>query len=426
MTNLSNHPCFDGKAKHLFGRIHLPVAPRCNMQCNFCNRKYDCVNESHPGVTSAILTPSEALAYLSDTISQRPEITVAGLAGPGDPFANPEETMQTMRLIRQAFPELLLCVATNGFALDAHIEELAELQVRHVTITVNAIDPKTGAKIYAWMRDGKRIVRGEAAAALLWERQEHAIRKLKAHGIFVKINSIIIPGINDRHIPDIAKTMAALGADVLNCMPMAPVRGSFFENLPEPDAGTIERIRQRAGESLPQMNHCTRCRADAVGLLSESPLQPAAGLTHWIQRNQNTNVEPSRPFVAVASYEGVLVNQHLGEAERLMIYGRCEANDGSFELKELRWAPPRGGGEDRWVALAEILSDCRAFLVASAGPNPQKALSRRGLKLVEMEGLIEEGLEAVYANRSVPPVMKRQFMGCSQGAGCRGTGTGCG
>jgi nitrogen fixation protein NifB len=426
MKTPSIHPCFDDQAKHLFGRIHLPVAPRCNMQCNFCNRKYDCVNESHPGVTSAILTPSEALAYLSDTISQRPEITVAGLAGPGDPFANPEETMQTLRQVRQRFPERLLCVATNGLALDPHIDELAELRVSHVTITVNAIDPQIGARIYAWIRDGKRIVRGETAAALLWQRQENAIRRLKAHGIIVKVNSIIIPGINDHHIEDVAKTVSGLGADILNCMPMAPVEGSSFENLPEPDSGTMERVRQHAGRSLPQMNHCTRCRADAVGLLSESPSQTATGLKRWTIKEQNTNVDTMRPFVAVASYEGVLVNRHLGEAERLMIYGRCGESNNGFELKEFRSAPPRGGGDDRWLALAEVLNDCRALLVASAGPRPQKMLAGKGLAIVEMEGLIEEGLAAVYANRQIPSAMKRQFMGCSQGESCRGTGTGCG
>jgi nitrogen fixation protein NifB len=426
MNTQSKHPCFNGNAQHLFGRIHLPVAPRCNMQCNFCNRKYDCVNESHPGVTSAILTPSEALSYLTEKVAQRPEITVAGLAGPGDPFANPEETMQTLRQIRKAFPDLLLCVATNGLALDTYIDELAELGVSHVTITVNAIDPAIGAKIYAWIRDGKRILRGEDAAALLWQHQEEAIRRLKAHGIIVKINSIIIPGINDHHIQDVAKTVSGLGADILNCMPMTPVEGSSFENVPAPDATMIEHVRKCAGEVLPQMNHCTRCRADAAGLLSESPDKAAVELKYWMTEIRNKDAGSSRPFVAVASYEGVLVNQHLGEAEQLMIYRRTKESESGFELMEFRSAPHKGGGDDRWLALAKILDDCRALLVASAGPAPQKVLAGYGLRIIEMEGLIEDGLAAVYQNRPVPSVMRRQFMGCSQGVSCRGTGTGCG
>ena len=53
----SAHPCFDKEARHKNARVHLPVAPKCNIQCNYCNRKFDCVNESRPGVTSSVLTP---------------------------------------------------------------------------------------------------------------------------------------------------------------------------------------------------------------------------------------------------------------------------------------------------------------------------------------------------------------------------------
>ena len=61
--DLSKHPCFDSKARHEFGRVHLPVAPKCNIQCNYCDRQYDCCNESRPGVTSIVLSPKQALEY---------------------------------------------------------------------------------------------------------------------------------------------------------------------------------------------------------------------------------------------------------------------------------------------------------------------------------------------------------------------------
>ncbi|KOR27127.1 nitrogen fixation protein NifB, partial [Achromatium sp. WMS2] len=140
MTDLSKHPCFNAESRHRFGRIHLPVAPRCNIKCNFCNRKYDCLNESRPGVTSNVLNPTQALAYLTDAVAQRPEIAVAGIAGPGDAFANPKASMETLRLIHERFPDMLLCVATNGLGIGPYIDELATLNVSHVTLTVNAID----------------------------------------------------------------------------------------------------------------------------------------------------------------------------------------------------------------------------------------------------------------------------------------------
>ena len=80
----SQHPCFSDTARHRFARIHLPIAPDCNVQCNFCRRDYDCVNESRPGVTSTILTPHQALHYLGRVLELDPRITVVGIAGPGE------------------------------------------------------------------------------------------------------------------------------------------------------------------------------------------------------------------------------------------------------------------------------------------------------------------------------------------------------
>src|SRR5512141_901884 len=111
--SLDRHPCFNPGAKGPHGRIHLPVAPHCNIRCNYCNRKFDCVNESRPGVSSAILSPKQALVYTEKVLEKEPRISVVGIAGPGDPFANPLETLETMRLIRKRFPEMLLCLSTN-------------------------------------------------------------------------------------------------------------------------------------------------------------------------------------------------------------------------------------------------------------------------------------------------------------------------
>src|SRR5665647_3827882 len=72
------HPCFDKEAKHSNARVHLPVAPKCNIQCGYCNRKYDCVNESRPGVTSSILKPFQAVEYLKDLDGRIENLAVIG------------------------------------------------------------------------------------------------------------------------------------------------------------------------------------------------------------------------------------------------------------------------------------------------------------------------------------------------------------
>ncbi len=425
--NLEHHPCFNVKAHKTFGRVHLPVAPRCNVQCSFCNRKYDCVNESRPGVTSGVLTPAQAMVYLATVLEQKPNIAVVGIAGPGDPFANAAETLETLRLVRQRYPEMLLCLASNGLAIGPHLDALAALKVSHVTITVNAVDPAIGARIYNWVRDGKRVLPARRGAEILLERQLDAIGGLKARGITVKVNSIIIPGINDGHIEAVARRVSALGVDILNCVPYFPNRGSAFEHIPEPSSEMVQAVRAAAGRYVKQMRHCTRCRADAVGLLGETPSRELMATLQACEHlpAESPAAEPqidgARPHVAVASMEGVLVNQHLGEARSLMIYGR---QNGMIQFLEAREAPPPGGGGQRWTQLADTLNDCGTLLVSGIGDSPRRTLAASGLAVLEVEGVIEEAVRAVLEGQSLRHLITRKRTACAPG--CAGTGGGCG
>lgn len=416
--DLSRHPCFNDAVRHEFGRIHLPVAPKCNVKCNFCDRKHDCANESRPGVTSAVLSPEQAMRYLHKALAKSPEIAVVGIAGPGDPFANPNETLRTLELVREEYPEMLLCVASNGLEVAPHAARLAELQVSHVTLTVNAVDPEISSRIYAWVRKDKRAYRGTEAADLLLASQLETLRQLKRHGVTVKTNSIIIPGINDKHIPEVARTVAELGANLCNCVPFYPVDNTAFGTLDPPTDQEVAEIRREAGKHLPLMHHCTRCRADAVGLLGEPMSDETLGHLKWAA---NLSLRPTerRPYVAVASHEGVLVNQHLGEASRLHVFGEA---CGEFELIESRPTPTRGGGVDRWKDLARSLRDCRALLVAGAGNAPRTVLTDEGIHVVMMEGLVEDGLNAVYHGKKIHAPLRSEHQ-C--GSGCAGNGMGC-
>ena len=205
-----------------------------------------------------------------------------------------------------------------------------------------------------------------------------AIQQLKQAGITVKINTIIIPGVNDTHVPEIAETVAALGADICNCIGMYAVDDTPFADIVPPDDQEVAEIRNLAGEFMPLMHHCTRCRADAVGLLGERDACRDSGRASNVAaslplRPQESRPQELRPCVAVASQEGVLVNQHLGEARQLLIY---RLGSPQPEMVEVRDTPPRGGGTNRWQQLADSLHDCRAVLVASAGEKPRTTLCR--------------------------------------------------
>ncbi len=421
--DLSKHPCFNKDAKGSCARIHLPVAPKCNIQCNYCNRKYDCVNESRPGVTSSVLSPAQAILYMEEVLKVEPRITVVGIAGPGDPMANAKQTLETMRRIRARWPEMILCLSSNGLELPEHVDELAEIGVSHVTVTVNAIDLDVAEKVYSWARVGKVLYRGREAARILLERQAEAIDRLKAKDIVVKINTIVIPGINDHHIEDIAKAMKAKGVDLLNCMALIPNADTKFAEIPEPSKEKVEAIRAIAEKYLPQMRHCQRCRADAVGLLEKDCSRQFSGLMQACA-SAPAGLDTTRPNVAVATLEGMLVNMHLGEARSFQIW-RPDGT-GGYAMIEERPAPPTGGGPNRWYTLAKSLGDCRAVLVSGVGDTPQAILEEEGVSVVSMSGFIAQGLDAVFKTGNVDHLRAKSGGGCKMAGGCTGGGEGCG
>jgi nitrogen fixation protein NifB len=414
------HPCFDASSRARTARVHLPVAPRCNIRCGYCDRRSDCVAESRPGVSSTVLTPPEAADYLAKVVTAVPALTVVGIAGPGDPFANAEQTLETLRLCRDRHPELTLCLATNGLALPEHLDEIAELGVSHVTITMNTVDPEVGARLYRWVRDGRKVYRGEAGARLLMERQLTAVAGLKARGVIVKINTILVPGVTLDGVADVARTVAGLGADTMNCIPLYPVEGTPLAVHGPPDDAQIARARIQAGAHLAQMVHCTRCRADAVGLLGENHTAESLGLLDAVRRERAAN----RPYLAATSMEGLLVNLHLGAADRVHVIERTPSGVRTVAVRAL---PAPGGGARRWRALAEVLSDCRALLASQVGEMPRAVLERAGIEVHETEGLLAEAADAVFTGRA--PVRRLPVRGCSAGEGddlCSGGGTGCG
>lgn len=419
MPDISKHPCFNKEARHQYARVHLPIAAQCNIKCNYCNRKYDCVNESRPGVTSNVLSPDQALFYLEGLVDIMPNLSVVGIAGPGDPFAQPENTLETMRKVRNKFPDMVLCVSSNGLNVEPFVEDLKALEVSHVTITINGVDTEVTKDIYGWVRYNKRGYFGKEAAELLLKQQTKAIKALVAAGITTKINMVIVQGVNHHHAREVAVWAAGLGAHLMNPIPMCPVEGTPFESIPEPQPALIKELRQTVGEHLSVMTHCARCRADAAGLLGKDSTE-AARLLSEATRFTLTD-EKERPFVAVASNEGILVNQHLGEADRLYIF---RETPNGYKLVNQRSTPEKGSGNNRWEELADMLTDCQALLVGGIGPKPSEILSRSGLRIIEMSGMIDQGLDAVYKGKELRTISKTEAFKC--GSGCRGNAMGCG
>ncbi|WP_022853324.1 radical SAM protein [Thermodesulfatator atlanticus] len=270
------HPCFDEKAHRLVGRVHLPVAPACNIKCAYCEREIGCVHESRPGVTKSILRPEHVKDYLSYVLTNEPRIEVVGIAGPGDALAN-EETFFALSEVRRHFPEIKICLATNGLTLPENIERLTALGLDFLSVTVNAATPETGAKLVKFVNTKEGRLQGEEGARFLLEKQLEGIALASEAGIRVKVNTVLVPGINDHEMAAIAQLAGNAGASLMNIIPLIPL--GEFSGLRPPSKKEMARARSVAGRFLPQFLSCKRCRADAVGIpgLGDMTLSCLAG-----------------------------------------------------------------------------------------------------------------------------------------------------
>jgi nitrogen fixation protein NifB len=406
LRRIQEHPCYSPKAAHTFGRIHLPVAPKCNIQCNYCVRDFDCVHESRPGVTSRVISPQEALDRASEVIERFPNIKVIGIAGPGEPLYN-DETFETFRLIKGKFPGLHHCVSSNGLLLVDKLDELVEVGVSNITVTLNTLKPEIGEKIYSFITRSGKTYRGREGAQLLIQNQLAGIEEAAKRGITVKVNTVMIPGINDQYILDIAQKARELGAYMHNIMPLIPQYLLAHVAPPSPEAR--KRIQDECAKIIPQMKHCRQCRADAVGKLGEDMSQTIYRVKTRCSVNDapgpEKEIEGDKVRVAVATTgSSGTVDLHFGHTRRFSIY-EVEAKTLSTQFLEERMVEEgycKGpecdlpvGQETLLQHIVDLLKDCKFLLTRKIGYGPAKVLEGAGIKPVISTDTIENAIQKI-------------------------------
>ncbi len=400
------HPCFGDNA-HKFARMHIPVAPKCNISCNYCSRKYDCANESRPGVTSEILSPEEALEKFKVVKSNMKNLTVVGIAGPGDALANFQEVRKSLTLIREESPETIFCLSTNGLMLPLYANELIKLGVSHVTVTINAVDKKIGAKIYKEVNYlGHKYV-GEEGAEILLDKQLKGLKYLCSNGIVCKVNIVMLKGINDKHIKEVVKKVKECGAYMTNIMQMIPVPGSRFEHLPLVSNIELNEMRKKCEVDIKQMYHCRQCRADAIGTLSQDLSidfrNAGCGICeskHSVKvekHNLEKSISKGKKYkFAISSKSGINIDQHFGHADEFYIYSY---DSGTVKFLEKRDVNKYCTGiqdcdkhDDKISRIIKSIRDCDAVLVLRIGLDPKEKLEVEGIKVIEMYDPIDKGI----------------------------------
>ncbi|PYG87372.1 nitrogen fixation protein NifB [Ruminiclostridium sufflavum DSM 19573] len=263
LTN--KHPCFALDKKGQTGRIHLPVSPTCNIECKFCDRRINDY-ENRPGVASTVIKPSEALDAVREALKLCENITVAGIAGPGDTLAT-GYALETFRLIKTDFPDLIKCMSTNGLLLPEKADEIIETGIDSLTVTVNAVEPEISAQLNGGILYQGVHYTGTEAAEILIENQLEGIKRVSRGGVTLKVNTVLVPGINSGHIEEIARTVSKAGASIYNIIPLIPQHE--LAACHAPSCVQVDEARQKAEKYIDVFRHCQRCRADAIGIPGE-------------------------------------------------------------------------------------------------------------------------------------------------------------
>jgi MoaA/NifB/PqqE/SkfB family radical SAM enzyme len=274
---------------------------------------------------------------------------------------------------------------------------------------------------------------GEAAAAVLLSNQIEGIRRLIALGVVVKVNTVLISGVNDHHVEEVSRFMAELGVSFHNIMQMVPVQGSVFGDLPQVSRHVLDEVRAQCAQHLPQMRHCQQCRADAVGKLSEdllhiiegdegirkvrpphasskvitvvppgdndngdkrdgtilSPVGASGKKEEVVAKSYHPSCSDHRPMgklrVAVASRSGMMVDTHFGHAKDFLVY---EVDGLSLRYLERRNTDTYCKGSDycadderenRLNQTIATVRDCRAVVCLRIGHAPSQKLRDQGI-----------------------------------------------
>jgi len=161
--------------------LRVSVTDRCNLRCLYCNPEGTPRLKHHE-----ILTYEEILRIID--IGVRLGIKKVRITG-GEPFVRKDIDFFIKRLSKMPGIEELT-ITTNGILLSEHIDTLKNSAIKRINVSLDTLRPRRYKKITGY--DGFYKV---------WE----GIYKAKEAGLSpIKINVVILRGINDDEIMDLA------------------------------------------------------------------------------------------------------------------------------------------------------------------------------------------------------------------------------
>ena len=128
------------------------------------------------------------------------------------------------------------------------------------------------------------------------------------------------------------------------------------------------------------------------------------------------------PIIAVASSDGVTINEHFGQARKFLVYQVAE--DGTYQQQEQREILPYvgcGSSPHSHEATVAQLAGVDVVLALQIGPGAAESLQAKGITAFGVKGVIDRILTS-YGKRHklLDQALPGVSHSCGSGGGCGG------
>ena len=204
--------------------LRVMLTGRCNFSCFFCHMEGYSENEA-----AKIELSIEEIDLLAEA-ARRLSVQAFKLTG-GEPTLR-SDLVQVVKLLKDY--GFYVSMTTNASLLHRHLPGIADAGIDHINVSLHAMSPGAFKKI---------------TGSTLFERVTANIRAARDHGIPVKINFVILRGINENDIEKMVDFAAEIGASV-QFIELHPVgKGvKVFRDLHLPRWRVLEKLEPRVVE----------------------------------------------------------------------------------------------------------------------------------------------------------------------------------
>ena len=213
-------PLLDSIGRHI-NYLRLSVTDRCNLRCTYCMPEAGIGKIAHSDILSYEELYRIAQAAVSIGIDK---IRITG----GEPLVRKGIIHFLQQLSKIPGLEQLV-LTTNGVLLEEMAADLRAAGVQRLNISLDSLNPNTFAQI-SRRGDLMRVLAGIEAAT--------------ASGFPIKLNMVVMRGINDHEIVDLAAlaTTSAITVRFIEYMPA--IREHNWQKLVVPGSEILSRLAQ--------------------------------------------------------------------------------------------------------------------------------------------------------------------------------------